>query len=169
MIATPIAAPTPAPSFLSITPVLVNSQSAGIGLSATLTIKLRNVGKKMLTGAVDENAFRAAPFQVMSGGGAFRLAPNQTRTVALAIATTPLALDIVRQNPLTLAIRNSGPGVLHGDIDATGGRKFTLAPNKRRVVTLTLVPRGFSGFVPVVSDDPSQAGSIVISVAGGGG
>ena len=99
----------------------------------------------------------------------------------LSVPATPLDFGTValhKSSKLKFTIENSGPGVLHGNVDtsklgkpfsASGGGKFTLALNKSRVVTVTFAPKTtgtFSGAIAIASDDTAQHAPVSISVSG---
>jgi centrosomal CEP192-like protein/HYDIN/CFA65/VesB family protein len=92
----------------------------------------------------------------------------------LTVSTTALVfapVKVGKRAVLRLVVENTGPGVLHGSIDASsqlsppfaasGDGKFVLAPNKQRIVTVTFTPKSagtFSGTILVASDDTSRGG-----------
>ena len=89
-------------------------------------------------------------------------------------------VKVHRKASLKLTIKNTGVGVLHGNTElgalpkpfrATGGGKFTLAPGKTRVITVTFAPQksdDYEGFINITSDDSAMTQPLVIIVAGVG-
>lgn len=82
---------------------------------------------------------------------------------------------------LTLAIKDTGLGVLHGNIDtkstlgkpfsARGAGRYTLPGTKSRSVTVTFAPTStgsFTGTIKITSDDPANP-TFPVTVKGTGG
>jgi len=141
---------------------------------------------------------RFAPISVADFSGSITIASNDPSNGAVQVSVTgtgvsgtlavsPTALNFPTQKvhksaSLKLTIKNTGPGVLHGNIDATselsapfsasGAGKFTLAGSKSRVVTVTFAPKTagtFTGAILVNSDDSAQAGvPVSVCVTGTG-
>jgi hypothetical protein len=137
-----------------------------------------------------------APTSVATSSGSLSITSNDPSNGAVqmslsgagvsgTLAVSPASLNfptkkVHKSASLKLAIKNSGPGVLHGTIDATsklgapfsasGGGAFSLAEGKGRAVTVTFAPKTpgtFTATILVGSDDTAQAGiSVSVSVMG---
>ena len=99
---------------LVIAPATVKFGTVKLGKTKQVNVTLTNKGKEAVSGAVGPVA---APFELLSGGGAFTLAPKAKRTVTLRF--TPAAAGAVSG---TLRITSTDPKAAQVDvsISATG-------------------------------------------------
>jgi hypothetical protein len=86
---------------LKLAPAKLNFGKLKIGRFKQLKLKITNTGKGPLAGSVGS---MSAPFQIVSGGGAFTLAPKKSLTVlvrydATAVETVQAVLTITSTDP----------------------------------------------------------------------
>jgi len=114
---TPVPSPTPSPAFLKITPPSANFPNVGTDTSATVKIKLENIGKAKLVGTVSNNGLAGTPFSIKAGAGAFSLGHNKTRMVTIKFAP---AAPVESSASITITSNDPGNPDVQVGVNGTG-------------------------------------------------